>query len=450
MARRYTVSTRDATLLWPRVPSGNAAAVLAVHAQNEQSQWLSPDEIEARQFTQLRVLLRHCLATVPYYQGKLAGRFDPDAALDWEAWRRLPVLTRADLQEYAAEIETTAPPASHGRTSAARSSGSTGRPVEFKTSEIVNLLYFSNNLRQYRWHDYDPEAVFTGIIRLNETQRKLAENRTPVPWMKGYATGPFYHFDVGRRAAEQWEWLREIRPRLLTTYPSNLKNLVAHAGDGDALPLEAVTTMSEVLDPDVREICEAALGAPIHDIYSAQELGIVALQCPDSGLYHAMAESVLVEILDGDGQPCAPGAVGRLVVTPLHNFITPLIRYEVGDYAEAGAPCDCGRGLPSIRRILGRQRNMLVLPDGEKVWPAFGSRGMTGIAPVRQHQIIQKAPDRLEARLVVERPLTAAEELRLAAHITGRVPAKMAVAFTYLDEIPRSASGKFEDFMSEV
>ena len=96
-----------------------------------------------------------------------------------------------------------------------------------------------------------------------------------------------------------------------------------------------------------------------------------------------MAESVLVEILNDDGTPCAPGEIGRVVVTALQNFATPLIRYEVGDYAEASAPCPCGRGLPVIRRIMGRVRNLLVLPDGKKIWPAFGSRGLTEIAPIR-------------------------------------------------------------------
>jgi phenylacetate-CoA ligase len=55
------------------------------------------------------------------------------------------------------------------------------------------------------------------------------------------------------------------------------------------------------------------------------------------------------------------------VVTPLHNFAMPLIRYAIGDYAEAGPPCACGRGLPVLARILGRARNLLTLPHGERI-----------------------------------------------------------------------------------
>ena len=51
---------------------------------------------------------------------------------------------------------------------------------------------------------------------------------------------------------------------------------------------------------------------------------------------------------------------------PLHNFAMPLIRYAIGDLAEVGAACPCGRTLPVLRRVLGRTRDMLVLPSGEK------------------------------------------------------------------------------------
>ncbi len=452
MAHRYTLSSRDGSLLWPRVPNGDAATVVALHAQSEQSQWLSESETEARQLVQLEALLTHCLATVPYYRDCLKGRITQGVRLDMDAWRALPILTRSALQQSGDEIFSESPPAAHGRISAKQSSGSTGKPVRIKTSAINNLFYYANNLRHYRWHDYDPAARYAGITRLTAMQRKLSATATPVPWMNGYVTGPFYYFEVGETASAQGAWLREMQPHLFTTYPSNLKNLAEEAVAGHIeLPrLSAITTMSEVLDPETREFCEGVLEAPIHDIYSAQELGIVALQCPEAATYHTMAESVLVEILDEAGNPCAPGEVGRVIVTPLHNFVTPLIRYEVGDYAEVAAPCACGRGLPTINRIYGRVRNMLTLPGGQKVWPAFGSRGLTAIAPIRQHQIIQKSAGQLEARLVTERELTAEEETRLAQHITGRLPVVMSIAFTYLAEIPRNPGGKFEDFVSEI
>lgn len=449
MAPRYTVSSRDASLQWPRVPSGEAATVLALEAQFERAQWLTPEEIWTGQAAQLRALLTHAVATVPYYRERLGEAIDLDVPLDRAAWETLPILTREALQRDPDALTSEAPPVSHEAVGEMQSSGSTGTPVRFKTSRVTTLFYYANNLRHYRWHGYEPASPYASITRLNSRQRDLAAAGRPVPWMMGYATGPFRYCDVARPAVEQRDWLRRIAPHYLTTYPSNLRNLLQHCTKGDLPSLQAVTTMSEALDDDTRAACVADWGVPVHDIYSAQEAGIVALQCPEGG-YHAMAESVLLEILDDAGRPCAPGEIGRVVVTPLQNFASPLIRYALGDYAEAAAPCGCGRGLVTVRRFLGRVRNMLVLPGGEKIWPSFGSRGLTAIAPVRQHQIVQTAPAELEARLIVERALTAEEEGRLAVHLTARLPVPMRVRFAYPDAIPRSAGGKFEDFISQV
>ena len=130
------------------------------------------------------------------------------------------------------------------------------------------------------------------------------------------------------------------------------------------------------------------------------EVGYIALQCPQHEHYHVQFETLIVEVLDSAGTPCAPGEVGRVVLTTLHNFAMPLVRYAIGDYAEAGEACDCGRGLPVIKRIMGRDRNMLTKPDGSQHWPSFPAEIWTAVAPIRQFRLIQKSLDRIEAQFV--------------------------------------------------
>ena len=118
------------------------------------------------------------------------------------------------------------------------------------------------------------------------------------------------------------------------------------------------------------------------DTYSSQEVGVIAIECPQGDGYHAMSEGLVVEVLRDDGEPCAAGETGHVVVTDLTNFATPLIRYDLADLAEAAGPCACGRGLPRIRRILGRERNLLRLPDGRRFWPLVGAFEYRAGAPV--------------------------------------------------------------------
>jgi phenylacetate-CoA ligase len=177
---------------------------------------------------------------------------------------------------------------------------------------------------------------------------------------------------------------------------------------------------------------------------------VLAIQCPEAEHYHVQAEAVLVEIVDDGGRACPPGAVGRVVVTPLHNFATPLIRYHVGDYALAGDECACGRGLPVISRVMGRTRNMVRLPDGASVFPSLDPKALTQIAPLRQIQLVQKTLAEIEANLVATRPLNAAETVRLGAAVGRMLGHPFPLRLVYMDEIPRAASGKYEDFRSEL
>jgi phenylacetate-CoA ligase len=137
------------------------------------------------------------------------------------------------------------------------------------------------------------------------------------------------------------------------------------------------------------------------------------------------------------------------VVTTLHNFAFPLIRYVVGDYAEVGEPCRCGRGLPVLRRILGRTRNLMKLPDGSSRWPVLGTPDFLSIAPIRQFQFVQRSVDELEIRLAVERPLTADEQARFGEHIIKKLGHPFRLRWAFVPEIPFSSSGKFEDFVRD-
>ena len=93
---------------------------------------------------------------------------------------------------------------------------------------------------------------------------------------------------------------------------------------------------------------------------------------------------------------------------------------------------------------------MLVDRDGNEYWPAFGVKSLTKIAPINQFQLAQVAADRVEARLVPERPLTEAEQTEISTHLAERLPGTVTVLLKFLDEIPRSAGGKYEDFVNET
>lgn len=449
----YAATPADA---WPAVPSRHGASLLALLAQLEQTQWWSAERLAERQRAQLAALLRHACEHTPYYRERL-GPGAADAAASDEAWRALPRLTRRAIQDAGAALNSTWLPPGHGPTGEAQTSGSTGEPVKVRSTVLDALMWEAMTLRGHRWHGRDPRGKL-GVIRAFPAKAGVPPEGLRMkdwgpPAAHVYRTGPCAVLPLNTDIAVQAAWLERERPDYLLTYPGNLAALTERfRREGRQPPrLRSIATIGETVTPALRAACREVWQAPLFDAYSSQEMGYLALQCPQSEAYHVMAESALVEVLDDAGAPCAPGGIGRLVVTRLHGFATPLIRYEIGDYAEAGAPCPCGRGLPTLARIVGRSRNLVVLPDGRRHWPLVGFDRYRAIAPVRQYQLVQHDLEHIEVRLVVDRPLTEAEEAQLAEVIRISLGHAFRMRFRYYpDSIPRGPGGKFEEFISLV
>ncbi|WP_157817905.1 phenylacetate--CoA ligase family protein [Candidatus Thiodictyon syntrophicum] len=447
---------------WPPFAASAAANQLAAQFHLERSQWWDPEALGRLQRAQLGVLLRYSARTIPHYRAVIGDCLPGLAAaegpsgipdLTWEQFRRLPILTRPDLQAQGEALVSRAVPAGHGRLLRVQSSGSTGTPVGIAKTELCNFYWKVFALRLHLWHGHDLGACFAAI-RHTESPAAMAPPGEVLPsWGPGtrdcLQTGPAWLLSTRNDIAVQYDWLRWASPAYLLSYPSNLARLAEYGLDrGLPLPgLRQVLTLGEALPAGLRALCADAWGVGLADAYTAEETGFIALQCPRCEQYHVQSEALVLEVLDQAGAPCAPGTVGRVVVTPLHNFGTPLIRYALGDHAEVGEPCACGRGLPVLRRILGRTRNLARLPDGREFRPSVGFCDLARIPGVRQAQLVQSAPDRVEVRLVCGRTLDAAEAAQVAALIRTNFDWPLKVEISYHAEIPRGPGDKFEDFV---
>jgi phenylacetate-CoA ligase len=437
---------------WPIIPTPLAAGLMAMQYQFEQSQWLSTAELEQRQFDQAAILLRHALDTVPHYRkkyGALAVPGKPDGDdLDWDIWRGLPMLERSEIQDNIDQMKSARIPPSHGNIREYGSSGSTGRPLKVLGSDTTHFFWLCLTLRDHIWHQRD-------LAKKNGSIRTKVNNAT-LPgwgeWSNSIASGPSSLLSIQTDVDKQLDWLLTENPDYLITHPSNLHALVTCAVERGLRPanLREVRTFGEMLQPGLRELVRQVWGIKLTDMYSAEETGYIALQCPETDSYHIQSENLLVEILNERGEPCKPGETGEVVITTLHNFAMPLIRYRILDHAEAGAPCPCGRSLPVIRRIAGRQRNMIVLPDGRSHWPSFHGDAWRAIAPVKQFQMIQHDTRTIEIKLVCARPPSAQEEAGIRAMLTEKLGYPFNFRFSYQDSIQHSPNGKFEDFISLV
>jgi phenylacetate-CoA ligase len=360
------------------------------------------------------------------------------------------------VQKQREELLSNKIPLHHGRTGIVRTSGSTGKPVEVTGTDITQFFYRACALRDHFWQQRDFSCKMAAIRFAEKGKTEFPGIAVP-DWGASTAgiinTGPGTMLNSSTDIALQAEFLIHEEPDYLLSYPSNIEALARYfIREGLQLEkLRAVRTLGETLGSEVRSACREAWGVGLVDMYTAQEVGYIALQCPEhENLYHIQAENLYVEVVDYEGQPCQPGEIGRVLLTTLHNFAMPLIRYEIGDYAEVGEMCSCGRTLPVLSQIMGRKRNMLLLPNGEKKWPDLGMGRLGMNLPIRQFQFVQKSLEQIEARLVTSLQFSSEEESNFKENLQNSLRHPFNIEIVYLEDIPRSKGGKFEDFISEI
>lgn len=426
-------------------PSGLARLCNSLEAAER----LPLSALQLRQGEQLKSLVAHHARHTPSFMRRLkAAGITPDRLDTVEGLCRLPPLKRADIQTLGADFFSSDVPKHHQPVFQVSTSGSTGEPVTVRKSRINQLSLLANTMRDHRWFKRD----FSGrMAQIRPQFGQIFETENwGIPVNQDHASGRALAIPITLDIHEQSERLRAFKPQLLVVYPNNLSALLT-VWEAAGVAIEGllhVKTMGETVSDSLRERLRHLTGLEIEDGYSSEEVGYIAIQCAEGGLYHLLSESVLVEVLNDDDTPCATGETGRVVVTDLHNYASPMIRYEIGDHAEVGGPCPCGRTLPTLRRIMGRTRNLVRYPDGRRNWPLVGFHNFPPSARIRRYQVAQTGLASLELRVVADQPLTPDMISALQRVVCDAMAYPFDVHVVQFDrEIPSSTNGKMEEFI---
>jgi phenylacetate-CoA ligase len=432
---------------WPAIASPAGARMLTLQWQLERSQWWSPEQIRQQQFRQIRALVAHAVANVPFYRHSLeqtslsdAGRLDP------ESFRKFPLLGKSAVRENEKALRAVTLPPGHGAVMESTTTGSTGIPVRILRSGLDNFFAGALVVREHLLHGRDL-SLKLGTIRGG------VEEASQPGWgviNAAFATGPGCAIPLEAGVERHLEWLLREEPDYLLATPRNAHALAMLSRERGIRPrnLLEVMTFAATLPEDLRTIVRDSWGVSVIDTYSCGEAGGLAMQCPGHLHYLVQAENVYMEVLRDDGSPCLPGETGRVVITPLHNFAMPLIRYELGDYAQVGDPCPTGRGLPTLARIAGRVRNMLRDPNGRRLFASIPAGLWLEVDPIRQARLVQRTLSQIEVQLVMGRDLTASEAERLTAALREHLGYPFEIILNRVNEIERQPGGKFEDVLS--
>ncbi len=419
-------------------------------------QWRSSRWLLSWQRQRLESLLRHARETVPFYRTQLDPLFDDSGSIDWDAWTELPLLTRDDVLEQRDALLSTDVPADHGELEIRQTSGTTAKPIAVPRTRRAQLCSLGLYHRGFLWHGFDMTAKMAWIVPLDKSRAQYPDAERhdfwTVPAQLLGIRGELVILNINAATDRQIDWLERERPRYLHTFPTNARALARNLLDSGRhlAGLERIMLVGETLADDDRVLCRRAFRADVIDSYGAIECGQIALQCPDALHYHVNGETVFLELVDSEGRPVEPGGVGEVVVTPLHNYAFPLIRYQLDDFAVSGTACSCGRGLPVIAGIKGRSRHMFRFPDGTEVWPDVKTANLQRFLAPRQWQIAQVAPLEIEVRFVPGDPAFRPDYAGMSAYIRALFGQDLTVRYSLVDSLLVTPGGKFHDYVCEL
>jgi phenylacetate-coenzyme A ligase PaaK-like adenylate-forming protein len=408
----------------------------------ERERW-SPQRWKLWQEERLAYLLHRAATRVPYYRDQWAARRRRGERASWEYLENWPILEKQALRENPRAF--VADDRDVRRMYYDHTAGTTGTPLDLWFSrETVRGWFALFEVRARRWNGlsrHDNWATLGGQAVVP------TQGQRPPFWVWNGPLNQLYLSanHVSRRNAPAYtDALIGYGITHMLAYSSSASALARAAFDIGLRPAgpKLIITIGEPLFAWQRKIIRAGLGSEVRESYGMGEMVAAATEC-SAGTLHLWPEVGWLEVVDEiDDAPVSRDTSGRLVCTSLLNDDMPLVRYAVGDrgrVAKEDAGCPCGRTLPTFAAIEGRINDLLVTRDGRQIYwlnPIFYG------LPVCEAQIIQETLDRVQIRCVPTRAFTSETERSIIDRLQARM-GMVEVTIEQVDEVPRSANGKF-------
>jgi phenylacetate-CoA ligase len=405
---------------------------------------LKRDEIDRLVDDKKRRLLNHFLSSGNPYS---AFACDSKISSGLPSLDRLPILTKRQLRSFYPSVKESVEKDHHRKFNLVRSGGTTGDPVQLFMSYESRSWAGGAMYRYYHWWNIrfrdrigilwgaqepaDARALSSRWKRLkNSLSNRLVLNTF-------YIDGPILE--------RHYHTLYKFNPSTLRGYANSLYEFALFMRR-NSLPvwreLRVVSSTSEKLTKEMQDVIESTLGAPVTNQYGCGEVNSVAFECPEGRNLHIAEEHVIVEVVDEDGKPVV-GKPGKILLTDLDNYLTPVIRYEVGDLGTiSGEPCGCGRPHYVLKEITGRLSEALNLGNGRKIAPSYWSVLLRPYLEVEQACVRILNDFHLEIDLVLRRGLSSDVLDYLKTSVSKAVGENVKVVWRKVDRIPNVKSGK--------
>jgi phenylacetate-CoA ligase len=411
-----------------------------------ESQYWPVEELNAFVNRRLTTILKDALTHVPYYRsrfGEMAKGITEETVRD--VLRQIPVIDKTAIRRNYDEFLREPLPR---RIRTNRTGGTTGEPFQYHSTWRTWAITWAANYRVWSFAGFQPGDRWATLAAYSLTGKRTPLVSDVRSRLEGNLTLPSTHLDE-KIVAGHIQAIEKHRARFLRGYPSALdrvaRYLLENPRKGAVLRdrLKAVITTSEVLVPEVRSRIEEAFGVRVFNEYGCRDGGVMSGECGHGTGLHFSIDRAYLEFDSG----------GRVVVTDLWQDALPFIRYVPGDLSAFAdeTECPCGRSLPLISGVQGRDMDVLRFDNGISI----SSPALTVIAgqlPILEYQIVQDERNHVTVSLVPDATGTATgshwDTFRetLLYHFGPGV----TVDLKLVDEIQRTRAGKLRFVINQT
>lgn len=396
---------------------------------------LPKEKIDLLQMQKLKELLSFSVEKCPFYNlQNIPSNTDPFRWL-----KNFPVVKK---QSFRDNLEFFITEKDVKKLISITSSGSTGPPSKvFFDKKVLS----NNRALQILWWEWAGYEFGNSIL-----QTGVNMNRSKEKAIKDKILNTRY---ISALSHSEEEILKELYH--LQKYPRD--HFVAYASSLylfaktalnhklTSIQFKSVVSLGEKLLPEFRKTIETAFSCKVFDTYGASEGFLIASQCY-KGNYHIMSPHVVVELLDEYDREVKPGQVGRVILTGLDNYTTPLIRYELGDMAVKSKTqkCPCGMELPLLGEIIGRQTEFLNTPNRKYITVQNVVRVFKHFPEIDQFKVIQNKKGLIRVLYVLHKDYILLNHSKVKIMFEEVFSESLDLSFEKVSSLPKAKTGKFQ------
>ena len=192
-------------------------------------------------------------------------------------------------------------------------------------------------------------------------------------------------------------------------------------------------------------------GISARSTYSAQEVGPIGFECERiPGNYHVATSNVVVEVDFDQSYRLGPYKLGRVLITHLHSYATPFIRYDIGDLATLASKCACGHLGPTLSNVYGRGKNLLKHRNGTVSPFYLGASLIAKLPELKDYRIRQTGLGILDVEVVGRTNLNSSEQNSIMNLVKQQAGNEFQINLRAVAEIDRRGKTKRLGFYNEV